>query len=189
LRYHRPVVTPEQAAALVESFDDPSDPASLKSRELTFLLLRHTPFPFSRSQFAPGHITATGLVLAADRQRLLLVHHARLNRWLSPGGHVEEEDSSLPTAARREVVEETGVLLVDEPPALVGIDVHGIPPGSGTPYHLHHDVVFHFRAQSDAHRLSQESRAIVWAHPDAFDFYRLPPNIRLAYRRAAAAEA
>ena len=50
--------------------------------------------------------------LAAEiGQRVLLVHHARLDRWLLPGGHVEPEDGCVEDAARREVIEETGVAL------------------------------------------------------------------------------
>jgi 8-oxo-dGTP pyrophosphatase MutT (NUDIX family) len=177
------VLTIERAAQVVESFDDPSDPASLKSRDLTLLLLLNTPSPFSRHQFAPGHLTASGLVLAADGERLLLVHHAKLNRWLLPGGHVSEGDNELWKTALRELIEETGVFLRKESGPVVGIDVHGIPPHKDEPYHLHHDLVFHFRAESDDYRLSHESRAIAWAHPDLFEFYGLPPNIRLAYNR------
>jgi len=40
--------------------------------------------------------------------RILLHHHAKLQRWLPPGGHVELDE--LPDdAAVREVLEETGV--------------------------------------------------------------------------------
>src|SRR5262245_385103 len=125
------------AAALVHPFIDPSDGELLKSRELILLLLEHTSAPFSRRQFTPGHITCTGLVLSPDRRKLLLVHHRRLDRWLLPGGHVEKEDASLADASRREVIEETGVLLRPEPaPALVGVDVHGIPPRRDEPYHM-----------------------------------------------------
>ncbi len=176
------MLTIEQAAHLVESFEDPSDPASLKSRDLILLLL-NTPSPFSRHQFAPGHMTASGLVLAADGERLLLVHHAKLDRWLLPGGHVAEHDQEISKTARREVIEETGVVLSQEPGRLAGVDVHGIPPHKGEPYHLHHDLVFRFRAESDDYRLSHESRAVAWAHPDLFDFYELPSNVRIAYQR------
>jgi 8-oxo-dGTP pyrophosphatase MutT (NUDIX family) len=180
------LLTIEQVLQVVESFDDPSDPASLKSRELTRLLLLNTPLPFSRRQFAPGHVTATGLVLAPDRERLLLVHHSKLNRWLLPGGHIEDEDDAVWKTASREVREETGVVLSQEPGVLAGLDVHGIPPHKGKPYHLHHDLVFYFHAESDDCRLSHESRAVAWAQPDLFEFYELPSNVRLAYQRVRA---
>ena len=171
-------------ASLVRAFSDPSDGAALKSRELILMLLDLTPAPFSRVQFTPGHITCTGLVLAPDNERLLLVHHRRLDRWLLPGGHVEPDDREIWDAARREVIEETAAILLPEPvPLLAGLDVHGIPAGKGEPYHLHHDILFHFRASTDRTELSPESRAIAWCSPAGFDSYSVPENVRRAYAR------
>jgi len=179
------MITPDTVAALLRSFDDPSDGQALKSRELVLLLLEQTPLPFSRRQFKPGHVTCSGLVLSADGGRLLLVHHRRLDRWLLPGGHVEPEDPAIEEAARREVVEETGaVLATDGTPPLIGVDVHGIPARRDQPYHLHHDLLFLFRAQDDACRVSEESRDVLWASPAEFDGYDLPGNIRRAWGRA-----
>jgi 8-oxo-dGTP pyrophosphatase MutT (NUDIX family) len=178
------MITSQTVSDLIGSFDDPSDGQALKSRELVLLLLAQTASPFSRLQFTPGHITCTGLVLAPDSVRLLLVHHRRLDRWLLPGGHVEPEDRAIGDAARREVVEETGVLLLPDPmPSLAGLDVHGIPPKRSEPYHLHHDLLFSFRAAADECRVSHESRAVAWCTPHEFDRYDLPGNIRRAYWR------
>jgi 8-oxo-dGTP pyrophosphatase MutT (NUDIX family) len=171
-----------------------------KSRELVLGLLEWSRKPFSRKQFEPGHITCTGLVFAprdglaalpatlgASDSEILLVHHRRLDRWLLPGGHVEREDVDIWDAARREVIEETGVILDDDPrPPLAGVDVHGIPPGKGEPYHLHHDLLFAFRAKSKAFRVSSETRAVAWAGPPEFERYDLPANIRRAFRRLTA---
>ena len=52
------MIDPRQLAQFVFSF-----PEDLKSRELVLQLLEHTPAPFSREQFQPGHVTCTGLVL------------------------------------------------------------------------------------------------------------------------------
>src|SRR5579864_5813363 len=135
---------------LASGFSDPSDGEAFKSRDLVLMLLECTPAPFSREQFTPGHITATGLVLAPDEERVLLVHHGRLNRWLLPGGHIEAEDGTAGDAARREVLEETAAALAGRSdPPLAGIDVHGIPAKGSEPYHLHHDLIFLFRATSD----------------------------------------
>jgi 8-oxo-dGTP pyrophosphatase MutT (NUDIX family) len=171
-------------AALVDAFHQTGDGALSKSRELTLLLLACTPTPFSRHQYAPGHITATGLVLAPDGERVLLVHHRRLSRWLLPGGHVDAADAEIWDTARREVIEETGVqLAADARPRLAGLDVHGIPFKRGEPYHLHHDLIFQFQAVADALHVSAESRAVLWCAPHAFDLYEVPPNVRLAYAR------
>jgi 8-oxo-dGTP pyrophosphatase MutT (NUDIX family) len=170
--------------ALVESFHEPQDGASSKSRQLTLLLLACTPAPFSRHQFTPGHITATGPVLAPDSERLLLVHHRRLDRWLLPGGHVERDDAQIWDTARREVIEETGAQLVTAArPRLAGLDVHGIPVKHGEPYHLHHDLIFQFQAITEHLQVSEESRAVAWCAPGEFHRYDLPPNVRLAYAR------
>lgn len=178
------MIDPADVASLVCRFSDFSDGEAVKSRDLVLMLLERSPAPFSRKQFTPGHITATGLVLAPDRERLLLVHHRRLDRWLLPGGHVEPEDPTVLSAARREVIEETGVRLeVDGAAPLAGIDVHGIPPKGKDPYHLHHDLIFLFRAASDDFQVSPESRGVVWCRPSEFDRYAVPRSVRRAYQR------
>ena len=171
-------------AALVHAAAVEGDGEALKSRELILMLLAVSPEPFSRFQFTPGHITCTGLVFSREGGRVLLVHHRRLDRWLLPGGHVEREDAVIWDTARREVIEETGADLdPDAEPALVSLDVHGIPPKRSEPYHLHHDLVFQFRACSETIRVSEESRAVAWCTPAEFDRYDVPGNVRRACRR------
>jgi 8-oxo-dGTP pyrophosphatase MutT (NUDIX family) len=178
------MMTPAAVQATVRSFHDLADGQALKSQELILLLLECSPDPFSRSRFTPGHITCTGFVLAPDGERLLIVHHRRLDRWLLPGGHVEPEDAEIWDAARREVIEETGASLVpDALPRLVSMDVHGIPSNGREPYHLHHDLLFAFRAAGDDIVCSPESREVAWCAPEEFDRYALPSNIRRAYGR------
>jgi 8-oxo-dGTP pyrophosphatase MutT (NUDIX family) len=168
---------------LVRSFHDDTDGQAMKSVELILNLLECSPAPFSRDQFTPGHITCTGLVLAPGGQRLLIVHHRRLDRWLLPGGHIEPEDASVEDAARREVVEETGTVLAPEC-GFIGADVHGIPGRRNEPYHLHHDLLFHFRATEEGLQVSEESHAVAWCSPAEFDRYAVPENVRRAYHRA-----
>jgi 8-oxo-dGTP pyrophosphatase MutT (NUDIX family) len=90
----------------------------------------------------------TVAVFAVHDGRVLLHYHAKLGKWLPPGGHIE--DNELPDdAAEREVLEETGLrvrliggrgLPVDEPRQLVvpaGIQVEDVYPG-----HQHIDLVY-----------------------------------------------
>lgn len=161
-----------------------------KSVELLELLLTYTNNPLHRGQFAPGHVTATGLVLHPDGERIAMVFHARLERWLLPGGHVEKEDSTIYAAAAREVQEETGLSVNGG--TIVGVDVHGIPPKiregiKVEPYHQHHDILIGFQAAQTELVLSEESRALCWVAPAEFDSYAVPPNIRRAYARWTAA--
>lgn len=175
----------EEVAALVRPFVDEGDEAAMKSRELVLMLLACGSSPFSRDYFTPGHITGTAVVLAPGRQKFLLVHHRRLDRWLLPGGHVEPEDIQVGDTARREAIEETGVILQNEQlPLLVGIDVHGIPAKGREPYHLHHDLVFSFTAAEKKLGASEETRDVVWAAIGDFDRYDLPLSIRRSVLRA-----
>src|SRR5215469_10256209 len=97
------MLDPQAVAALASQFQDMLDGQTLKSLELIRMLLECSPDPFSREQFAPGHITCSGLVLTPDA-RLLIVHHRRLGRWLLPGGHVELSDATIDATAAREVL-------------------------------------------------------------------------------------
>ena len=171
--------------ALLQSFADAGDGQALKSCELAAMLLASTPAPFSRDQFTPGHITCTGLVLAPDGVRLLLVHHGRLGRWLAPGGHVEPEDAEIWDGARREVIEETGVRLASE-----GIPACWREPMSTASRRKARNrttcimtCLFTFRATSEEFRLSEESLAIAWCTPADFDRYAVPANLLRAYAR------
>ena len=170
---------------LVAAFHD-NDSAAQKSQDLTLHLLQHTTAPFSRSQFTPGHITTTGFVLNLASDAVLLIHHRRLDRWLLPGGHVEPEDESIQASARREVIEETGVQLIDDPePPLIGIDVHAIPPNKREPLHYHHDLVFLFRAASlELAQDASEVREARWFSLTDLQnpAFPLPDNIRQILR-------
>lgn len=167
------------AIRIVEGFDASEDGMARKSRELTLHLLRHTPAPFSRSQFEPGHITCTALVRHPFERRFLAMFHHRLKRWLLPGGHVEADDPSLALSAAREAREETGVAI--DPRGefrLVGIDVHGIPPKPGEPCHLHHDLIWSFRAVTDYIETTDEAPEVLWAAESDFDRLGIAESIR-----------
>jgi 8-oxo-dGTP pyrophosphatase MutT (NUDIX family) len=179
------MIEPEFVAALLHRFACGDDGEAAKSKELVLALLSSSPAPFWRRQFNPGHITCTGLVLSPARDRILLVLHRRLQRWLLPGGHVETDDACISDAGRREVVEETGAILCADPsPLLAGVDVHGIPQRRDEPYHLHHDLIFRFYAASEVFHISEEAREVAWCPAAEFDRYQLPGSIRRSYARA-----
>jgi 8-oxo-dGTP pyrophosphatase MutT (NUDIX family) len=176
------VLSSRQVLDLLRSFDSRGDGEAEKSRELTVALVEWSPAPFSRHTFTPGHVTCTGLVLGPRRDRFLLVHHRRLNRWLLPGGHVEAEDLVPSDSARREVLEETGADLTKSAGILIGCDVHPIPARGKEPLHLHHDLIFAFRARSDRSVCSPESREVVWR--SVADVADLPGPIQRSVARA-----
>jgi 8-oxo-dGTP pyrophosphatase MutT (NUDIX family) len=179
------VITAAAAIEIVEAFDPGPDGLARKSRELVLGLLHESVAPFSRDQFEPGHITCTALVFHPSGPLVLMMHHHRLHRWLLPGGHVELTDPSLSAAAAREAVEETTVLLDSTcASVLVGIDVHGIPAQKDEPYHLHHDLIWCLRAQSDAIEVTDEAPQVMWAAEGDFERFQIADSIGNTVRRA-----
>jgi 8-oxo-dGTP pyrophosphatase MutT (NUDIX family) len=146
---------------LVEGLN-PTDTAEAKARIDILELLRTNKRPFDRENFAPGHVTSSGIVLSPDGSKALLIHHRRLARWLQPGGHVEAADIDVKDAARREITEETGVSLQNQTPELIGVDVHRIPAARNEPDHLHHDLCFSFRAEREAVEPNEETLDARW---------------------------
>src|SRR3954465_2087342 len=85
-------------------------------------LLQHAD-AFQRTHL-PGHITGSSFIVSDDFKYTLLVHHAKLNRWLQPGGHADG-DTNVEGVALREANEETGLknisLLL---PTIFDLDIH-----------------------------------------------------------------
>jgi 8-oxo-dGTP pyrophosphatase MutT (NUDIX family) len=172
-----------EALTLVRAFE--ASPEEEKSRELVLALLQFTSAPFSRDQFEPGHITCTAMVLHPGGRQFLLMHHHRHRRWLLPGGHVEESDVTLSEAARREALEETEARIQRGGPVrLAGMDVHGIPARKREPFHLHHDLIFAFSADSEEFAVTEEAPQVAWCGIEEFDRYQLPSSIARAAARA-----
>ena len=133
---------------------------------------------YSRKNFI-GHLTASAFIINPQSDSLLLLHHKSLNKWLQPGGHVDEEDSSLVTAALREVEEETGLssndvnLVYD---LIFDIDSHPIPANARKmePAHVHHDVRFLFKCSpNNLFKLNkEEATGLEWVKFSALNNYR-----------------
>ena len=110
--------------------------------------------PFSRDTRA-GHVTVSAVLVDHSLERVLLLWHKKLERWLQPGGHCEPGlDATLEDAAQRELEEETGVGSAQIEQLLSGpfdIDVHEIPARGSEGVHFHYDL------RSSRHRNSSRS--------------------------------
>ncbi|WP_235825755.1 NUDIX hydrolase [Candidatus Frankia alpina] len=118
-------------------------------RLVPLLELATTAAPVTARTTLPGHVTC-GAIAVNTTFRVLQVRHRALDRWLFPGGHVDDTDPTLVAAALRELAEETGVLPSTVRPLRnipVDIDVHSIPenPEKGEPEHTHYDFRFIFQ--------------------------------------------
>ena len=111
----------------------------------------------------PSDITGSSWIVDELYKKVLLVHHAKLNKWLQPGGHADGDDNVL-RVATREAEEETGLKsLKPVSSTIFDIDIHTIPARKDMPEHLHYDVRFLFVGNVDEPIVvSEESHEVKW---------------------------
>lgn len=146
------------------------------------------PDPFDR-RIAHGHLTASAFVLSAGGDRVLLLRHRKLGRWLQPGGHAEPGETLGEEVALREAREETGIAalaLHPGTPLPVDVDVHAIPAFGSDPAHLHLDLRYVVIAQENATllRSRKESSALRWFGWEALDGLGLDTGLKRGLAKA-----
>jgi len=112
---------------------------------------------------APGHLTGSAWIVDPPRRQVLLTHHAKLDKWLQPGGHADG-DPDLLAVALREAREETGLTrLRPVRPEVFDVDRHWIPPRGEVSGHWHLDLRFQVEADPDEElSISDESHDLMW---------------------------
>lgn len=118
-----------------------------------------------RRECVPGHITGSAWVIDRRRERTLLTHHRKLDKWLQLGGH-SDGDAETVGVAVREAQEESGLEVSVADEAIFDLDVHEIPAHGKEPAHLHYDVRFLLMASTEAFVVTSESKALRWVTAD-----------------------
>ncbi len=136
-----------------------------------FLTLLSEEACFERTHL-PGHVTGSAWIVDPLRTHVLLVHHAKLNKWVQPGGHADGDEDIL-RVALKEAEEETGLkefkLVYNSP---FDIDIHVIPVRKGFPEHFHYDCRFLLEANpNDVIQVSEESHEVKWIRLDDLEKY------------------
>ncbi len=178
-RLHGDLVT------LLAAYRD-ADAGQCAVREAMLAYLAARPDALRRS-CAPGHFTASTLVVDPTREAVLLTLHPRVGRWLQLGGHFEG-DLSIVDAARREAVEEGGIADLTIDPQVLHLDVHPLTCSLGVPTR-HLDVRFLAVAPPGAEpAISAESLDLRWFHRDRLPDpvgADVPEQVRRAFARLA----
>jgi 8-oxo-dGTP pyrophosphatase MutT (NUDIX family) len=142
-----------------------------------FLKLLEAPACYERTHL-PGHITGSAWIVTPERDFVLLVHHAKLNRWLQPGGHADGDENVL-RVALREAEEETGLTdfkIIQELP--FDVDIHPIPERKDFPAHLHYDVRFLIEASREEKIIiSEESHDVKWIALSHLEHYTTEQSV------------
>jgi 8-oxo-dGTP diphosphatase len=133
------------------------------------------------------HFTASAIII--NEGKVLLVYHKKLNVWLYPGGHIEENETPDETVVR-EVIEETGLNVEiisekDDNLADKNADVSVLHQ----PYallcelvgdHYHNDMVYLCRVKGrvELKHNKQESKAIRFFCLNELDDIKIFPNFK-----------
>lgn len=110
-----------------------------------------------------GHFTASAFLLNPEKTHALLLHHAKLDKWMQLGGHCDGDPDVLGVAIK-EAQEESGIQKIRAiRPTVFDIGIHLIPPYKVEEAHYHFDIRFLLHAyETDQVIQNHESKALQW---------------------------
>lgn len=155
----------DRAETLLKNYH-PRDQEERGYKRKVMDFLREQPDCFERS-CQEGHFTASAWLLNKDETEVLLLHHAKLDMWLQLGGHCDGNPDLLAVAIK-ESQEESGVdQIIPVQKTIFDLDIHEIPRYKETPAHLHYDIRFLLKVNSDEKiSRNRESKALRWFGKD-----------------------
>jgi 8-oxo-dGTP pyrophosphatase MutT (NUDIX family) len=129
------------------------------------------------------------VVVSSAGDRVLLLHHRKLHRWLQPGGHADAGETAGEQVALREALEETGIeglALHPRAPRPLDVDIHAIPARGSEAAHEHLDLRYLVVAPTNAALTLKvdESNDLRWFAWDETGALGLDPGLERALRKA-----
>lgn len=132
------------------------------------------------------HFCASVFIVDPETKKILLVKHKKFNKWVQPGGHLEENETPE-ECALREAYEETGLridLLGDRFPRESDfIRPLGIQKNMSQEDNMHIDIIYVGVPRVD-HKEEfdkNESYAIKWFTRAELEHYDVFPDIKITY--------
>ena len=131
-------------------------------RAMMIDFLSHHEDAFERS-CSLGHFTGSAWIVNQQKTKVLMLHHAKLNKWLQLGGHCDGSPEIFEVALK-EAKEESGLsTIMPLSEAIYDIDIHLIPARPNENSHYHYDVRFLMSADSDQPLvMNHEAKALTW---------------------------
>jgi 8-oxo-dGTP pyrophosphatase MutT (NUDIX family) len=166
----------QQIIRLLDQYQ-PENTAELVFKQKLKLFIENEPNCLLREHLV-GHVTGSAFVINHLRNKTLQVHHAKLGRWLQPGGHADGH-SNIAAVALKEAQEETGLTQLQVLDSQIfDIDIHTIPERRGVPEHLHYDIRFLVIANdSEPLAPNHESTDIRWIPTAHIETYSTEASI------------
>jgi 8-oxo-dGTP pyrophosphatase MutT (NUDIX family) len=159
----------------------PGDTTHEAARRRVLAFVDEPPDALLRS-CAVGHLTGSALVVDPASRRFLLLFHAKMRRWLQPGGHADG-DGEMAHVSLHEATEETGIAGLRVVTPAIDLDVHVFHHAAGAePDHLHLDIRHLVLAPAGALPAgNHESEGIRWVSLDELTTVEPEPGLaRLA---------
>lgn len=165
---------------------EPSDSYERNMRDRIIAFVEAHADCFERTQLS-GHITASALIVNAQRTHTLLTHHHKLEKWLQLGGHADGDPDPL-NVAMREAEEESGLMeIAPVTTAIFDVDIHPIPARKLEPEHFHYDIRFLFEADDRQPLvITAESKELAWIPLSEIERYTIEESMLRMIRKVTA---
>ncbi len=183
----KPNILPEWAGEIVRF--QPKDGREAREREMILEMIAQVGDTILSRENDFAHMTASSIIVSADRRRTLMAFHRIYNSWAWTGGHADGE-SDFEAIARREAQEETGITnlarLGDGPASIEILPVWAhVKRGKHVGSHLHLNVSYLFEADESLplRVAADENSAVGWIEVDKLNEKVTEPPMIPIYER------